>query len=163
MIAEKSGLWPFAIALYARPGVGEACLELQDRYGANIPLVLSLLWLESLGAPLDRAKLDALSRSVVRWQREIVEPLRAVRKRLKEGPPPAPDAATAALRDKVKAIELEAERIEMATLERLALTWTGEAALLPWLGPRLAYPVGTDGREAVLVETIRQEARLMTA
>jgi len=49
-----------------------------------------------------------------------VRPLRSVRRRLKSGPPPAPNAISEALRARVESVELEAERIELAILEELA-------------------------------------------
>jgi hypothetical protein len=50
------------------------------------------------------------------WHGEVVEPLRAVRRRLKHGPAPAPDRTTDKLRARLQAIEIEAERIELETL-----------------------------------------------
>jgi uncharacterized protein (TIGR02444 family) len=44
--------WRFSLALYSRPGVAAALLELQDRAGANVNLVLYALW---LGATQQRA------------------------------------------------------------------------------------------------------------
>ena len=39
-----------------------------------------------------------------------------MRRRLKRGPPPAPDHATAKLRAQLQAIEIDAEQIELETL-----------------------------------------------
>ena len=47
-------LWDFAVRLYAEPGVGEACLALQDRFGVDVPL---LLWAAWLGDGADEAAL----------------------------------------------------------------------------------------------------------
>jgi hypothetical protein len=55
------------------------------------------------------------------WQHEVVGPLRAVRRRLKQGPPPAPDAATTALRTRIK-------QIELAELAAVAAGFDGPAA-----------------------------------
>jgi hypothetical protein len=57
------------------------------------------------------------------WHREIVRPLRDLRRRLKSGPPPAPSESTEGLRTCIKAIEIEAERTELAMLEQLAARW----------------------------------------
>jgi hypothetical protein len=46
----------------------------------------------------------------------VVHPLRALRRRLVDGPSPAPNPATTALRERVKAIELDAEMIELDEL-----------------------------------------------
>lgn len=47
----------------------------------------------------------------------MIEPLRAVRRRLKNGPHPAPTQETETLRNSVKAVELSSEKIELAVLE----------------------------------------------
>jgi len=60
------------------------------------------------------------------WRDAVVRPLRAVRRQLKSGPPPAPDTATESLRAQVKAAELEAERVQQSLLQHLpAQRWTG--------------------------------------
>jgi len=53
------------------------------------------------------------------WQREVVQPLRAVRRRLKAGVAPVPALESEALRRKVNDLELEGERIAQAILEAL--------------------------------------------
>ncbi len=42
-------LWRFALDLYARAGVAPACLTLQDDAGADVTLVLYLLWCAMTG------------------------------------------------------------------------------------------------------------------
>ena len=69
-------LWDFAVRLYAEPGVGEACLVLQDRFGVDVPL---LLWAAWLGDGADAAALRAGDRAVGPWRARAVRPLRALR------------------------------------------------------------------------------------
>lgn len=114
-------LWTFALAVYGSPGVGDACLQLQDRGGTNIPLLLFVLWLGAeRGVLLSAQEMESASSLVGGWHTEIVGTLRTLRRRLKGGPPPAPAAETDALREKIKAIELAAERLELDTLARMA-------------------------------------------
>lgn len=101
-----SRFWDWAVAIYARPGVAEACLDLQDRYGQNVPLLLWAIWRGG-----DVAAAVALARE---WEDEVVAPLRGVRRRLKGR------GGAEGLREKVKAVELEAERALMAALEGVA-------------------------------------------
>lgn len=54
------------------------------------------------------------------WRNEIVRPLRAVRRRFKSGPAPAPDTRTAALRRHVAKAELDAEMVELDELGKWA-------------------------------------------
>jgi uncharacterized protein (TIGR02444 family) len=115
---DKGGaLWRFALAVYQKPGVSDACLLLQDRYGCNVPLLLFVAWAGAeCGVTLTVEEVAAAGSAVGAWHGEVVEPLRAVRRRLKHGPPPAPDNATGNLRARLQAIEIDAERIELETL-----------------------------------------------
>jgi len=101
-----SEFWDWAVAAYARPGVAEACLELQDTSGQNVPLLLWAVWRGG-----DVAAAVGLARA---WDDEVVGPLRGVRRRLKGG------AGAEALSERVKAVELEAERTLMLALEAVA-------------------------------------------
>jgi uncharacterized protein (TIGR02444 family) len=112
--------WDFSLAFYSAPGVAEACLELQDRNGADVNVVLFLLHLaraRRLLAPADVARIDALARP---WREAVVAPLRRLRRALKAAVGAFEPAATARLRGDVKRIELAAERLQQETLERLA-------------------------------------------
>lgn len=116
----QSPLWRFSLSFYARPGVAPACLELQDRGGADVNVLLYLLFLAAHDRQVDRgevARIDALAAS---WREQVVIPLRNLRRALKSGIAPCPPAASEPLRGAVKRVELEAERIEQETLERLA-------------------------------------------
>jgi len=116
--AEKGeALWRFALAVYQKPGVSDACLLLQDRYGCNVTLLLFAAWAGAeQGVVLTADEMAAALGTVGAWHGEVVEPLRAVRRRLKHGPAPAPDSTTGKLRARLQAIEIEAERIELETL-----------------------------------------------
>ena len=110
-------LWTWSLSVYGRPGVAEACLEVQDRHGADVNLVLWAAWTGAVqGHLLTLAEVEAARAAVTDWHREVVVPLRARRRRLKTGPAPAPDEGTEALRRRIKTAELEAERIEQAAL-----------------------------------------------
>ena len=111
--------WSFALALYARPGVAEACLKLQDALGVDVNVLLFALYAASeRGLAFEQEDLAAIDRAVAPWRDEVVVKLRAIRRGLKSGPPPAPSADTEALRDLLKKAELRAEQIEQAALAR---------------------------------------------
>lgn len=108
--------WDFSLAFYGAPGVAEACLALQDRSGmdggADVNLLLFCCWAGRAGHRLTAAELERLLGASADWQGEVVRPLRAARRWLKaEGGP-----AEGALRERIKALELEAERIEQDRL-----------------------------------------------
>lgn len=114
---KGDALWRFALTVYQKPGVSDACLLLQDRYGCNVTLLLFAVWAGAeQGVVLTADEMAAAAGTVGAWHGEVVEPLRAVRRRLKLGPPPAPDKATGKLRARLQAIEIDAERIELETL-----------------------------------------------
>jgi uncharacterized protein (TIGR02444 family) len=120
---SEASLWAFAVDLYAAPGVAEACLALQDRHGCDVNVLLFAAWMGAVhrGAITPAEMAEAVA-NVQGWHAEIVRPLRSVRRRLKSGPPPAPEESSESLRARIKGIEIEAERIELAALERLAAT-----------------------------------------
>lgn len=51
-------LWVFATGLYEVESVKISCLDLQEKYAANITLILWLTWLDATGRALDRKALD---------------------------------------------------------------------------------------------------------
>jgi uncharacterized protein (TIGR02444 family) len=113
--------WAFALRIYALPGVADACLELQDRAGVDVMVLLVTAYAavrhRLFLARLQIHELDAACRS---WREQIVQPLRAIRTRLKSGPQPAPSRDTEPFRSAIKAAELVAERLQHRLLvERL--------------------------------------------
>lgn len=113
------GLWEFALDFYRREGVADACLELQDVAGVDVNILIYALWRvlarQEDVDPSDIERADAL---VSDWRRDVVLPLRALRRGLKIGPSPAPSPSSEKLRGRIKAAELDAEHIELDTLER---------------------------------------------
>ncbi|MBB6306496.1 TIGR02444 family protein [Xanthobacter tagetidis] len=117
----SSDLARFALKVYASEGVPPACLVLQDRAAVDVNLLLFAAFAGAVrGARVDAAALAAAQAAVGTWHVEVVKALRAVRQRLKSGPPPGPSAVTEALRDKLKKVEIESELIELDTLSALA-------------------------------------------
>ena len=96
--------WEFSLATYKTDGVAEAALAVQDQMGLDINLILYASWLASQGLKLTGGHLVGLESRVGRWQREVVIPLRAVRRELKG------IADVELLRDQVKDIELSCEK-----------------------------------------------------
>lgn len=109
-------LWGWTLEAYARPGVAETCLELQDDHGQNTSFLLWAVWAE--GA--DDETLQAAALAGRTWDDEVLKPIRAVRRTLKTAFPKVDDGAREALREDVKAAELRAERVLMETFEALS-------------------------------------------
>ncbi|MEE8535925.1 MAG: TIGR02444 family protein, partial [Kiloniellales bacterium] len=121
--------WDFSLAVYGRAGVGEACVALQDRHGLDVNLLLLCCWAATRGRGLDATGLSRLVAAVAGWQREVVRPLRGVRRWLKTQSADAAGPA-GALRAAVKAQELEAERVEQFLLfEAMGTAGAGKAGV----------------------------------
>lgn len=116
-------LWDWALAAYARPGVAPACLVLQDDHGQNVPLLLAAGWACAEGRALDAKDAAGLART---WEAAVVLPLRAARRALKSPAPAIDDPSREALRTRVKAVELESERLLLEALERLSVFGAGD-------------------------------------
>ncbi len=124
-------LWSFALSTYARTGVEAACLRLQEQ-GADVCLLLCGAWLERRGVALTLERTQALRQIAEPWQSQVVEPLRQVRMQWRAVA--QQDQPLAALRERVKALELEAERELLTRLATLATSWpTGEVMGQRWL------------------------------
>lgn len=118
-------LWSFALSTYARPDVEVACLRLQEQ-GADVCLLLCGAWLEQRAVTVTAERMQALKQIARPWQAQVIEPLRRVRMQWRAMA--QQDEDLAGLRERVKALELDAERQLLMRLEALAQTWpTGEA------------------------------------
>lgn len=109
-------LWDWAVRAYARPGVEEACLSLQDHDGQSVPLLLWSAW----RGPADPDDVEAAVDAARSWHGVAIDPLRAVRRTLKKPISDMEDAPRLALREQVKAVELAAERGLLQALEDIA-------------------------------------------
>ena len=113
-------LWDWALTAWAADGVADACLELQDAAGQNVPLLLWAAWCAAEGRTPDEDTLEAAGDTARAWQETAIAPLRAVRRALKPRAPDLEDVAREAVRSRVRAVELEAERCLLIALEALA-------------------------------------------
>ncbi len=115
-----SDFWPWAVAAYEAPGVAEACLSLQDHNEQNVPLLLWAAWVAVTGRRPDEETIEAACDAARAYDTVVVAPLRAVRRTLKAPIPDVDHDHREALRQQVKALELDAERRLMLELEALA-------------------------------------------
>ena len=113
--------WNFSLELYAGEGVAEACLDLQERRGCDVNILLFCCWLGASGRPtLTADRLRTILKASDAWQAEIVRPLRAVRRLLKDRPwPEALPETVDAVRRRVADAELAAEHAEQIKLASL--------------------------------------------
>lgn len=117
---EDPPFWRFSLALYAAPGVADACLELQERRGADVNLLLWALYAGAAGhGRLEASDLDRAAAAVLPWAESVVRPMRRIRRALKAPLGILDPADSAALRERIAAIEIEAERLQQRALARL--------------------------------------------
>lgn len=113
-------LWDWAVAAYAAPDVADACLALQDHHEQNVPLLLWSAWVAQTGRRPDEDTIEAACDTARAWDGVVVAPLRAVRRTLKAPVPDIDDGPRESVRNRIKALELEAEKHLLEALEALA-------------------------------------------
>ncbi|MBP2292186.1 TIGR02444 family protein [Azospirillum rugosum] len=105
----ENPLWDFSLAVYARPGVPAACLDLQDRCGQDVNVLLFAAWAGlACGVRLSAEELTRIDSTIAPWRAEVVRPLRAVRRRVK--------GEDQSLYERLKSAELAAERVQQDRL-----------------------------------------------
>jgi uncharacterized protein (TIGR02444 family) len=119
-LPQSSPFWTFSLGYYRGAGVSEACLELQDNCGVDVNVVLFLLWMASQRRQVGADAVKRLADKVRPWQADVIGPIRTLRRRLK-GDAPLLDKGSAELfRTKIKAVELESERLQQEAMYALA-------------------------------------------
>ena len=153
-LSDEDALWRFSLAFYARPNVSEALIGLQDSSGCDVNLMLFMLWLGISGRrPFTSEDLLTAERITAPIRFELVEPLRSLRRRLRSNT----DPQVQRLREKIKRLELAAERIVQNRLAQLAgvsernhnhiaRISAALANFMLYLGPKLA-----GGEEAAVI------------
>ncbi len=149
-------LWEFSLDFYARPGVSAALIELQDRAGLDVNLILFALWHGLTGrGRLDDERLAAADQAARAIQTEIIMPLRALRRRLRTDT----DADIQRLRELIKALELDAEKIAQARLAGCAAppaTDVDPVERLAAAGANLTLSLGADRAHSAAAGVIRR-------
>lgn len=149
---KRDDLWSFALSCYQQPGVEAACLGLQAA-GADVCLLLTGAWLEHRGVACDDARLRQLQDLSDDWRAMVVAPLRTLRQSWRQQA--ATDDELAGLRERVKALELDAEHMQLQRLQSVTWPWPKGSERTNWLGPLCA---GLSGEKQALWETLRRVA-----
>jgi uncharacterized protein (TIGR02444 family) len=117
---KGSPFWRFSLRFYRQGGVADACIALQEQSGVDVNLLLYLLWHAQDGRTFTPGEVETIERRVAPWRESTVVPLRAVRRALKTPPALVDAAAAEAFRARIKAVELEAERLQQEAMYALA-------------------------------------------
>jgi uncharacterized protein (TIGR02444 family) len=118
-LAETTPFWRFSLHFYRQAGVSDACIGLQDDCGVDVNLLLFLLWLADAGRQLTADEVKKLDDKVRDWRNLTVIPIRELRRKLKGARTLIGAGKQEAFRNKVKAIELDAERLQQEALYEL--------------------------------------------
>jgi uncharacterized protein (TIGR02444 family) len=116
---QGSPFWRFSLQFYRQPGVAEACIVLQEEAGVDVNLLLFLLWHAAQRRQFSSSEVDWIESKICEWREATVIPLRSVRRALKAPPLLVTAARAEAFRTRIKAIELEAERLQQEAMYEL--------------------------------------------
>jgi uncharacterized protein (TIGR02444 family) len=108
--------WRFSLKFYGQTGVSDACIALQDGCGIDVNLLLFLFWLASERQLLSADEVKKLDATIKSWRELTIIPIRDTRRKLKGAKTFVDPAKQEGLRDKVKAVELEAEKLQQEAL-----------------------------------------------
>lgn len=118
--AAATGFWDWSLSAYRAPDVERSLLALQDAHALSVNI---LLWCAFIAERYARPEDIVLRKAIdltAGWSRDVIGPIRTARRALGAPPRQAPADQALALREKLKAVELDAERIEQALLADLA-------------------------------------------
>ena len=111
-----SPFWRFSLRFYRQSGVADACIALQDGCGVDVNILLFLLWLATQRRRIGTDEVTAVCAKAGPWRDDVVAPLRGLRRRLKDGAPLVEGNTAELFRTRIKAVELEAERLQQEAL-----------------------------------------------
>jgi uncharacterized protein (TIGR02444 family) len=120
--STETPLWRFSLHFYRQAGVSDACIALQDACGVDVNLLLFLFWLAAGRRQLSVADIKQLDEAVRGWRDLTIVPIRDIRRDLKGAATLVEAQKQEAFRTKIKAIELEAERLQQEALFGLTRT-----------------------------------------
>src|SRR5215475_10918776 len=118
--AQGSPFWRFSLRFYRQPAVADACIAVQEEAGVDVNLLLFLLWHATHKHALAAAEVAALEQRIGAWRDMTVVPLRALRRALKSPSALVAPATAELFRTRIKAAELEAERLQQEAMYELA-------------------------------------------
>lgn len=121
--SDDAGLWDFARRVYGADGVASRAIELQDRQGVDVNLLLCALWCASRQRLLDPPRLQRLDAACAPWREQVIKPLREQRRVWRDLPERA-----AEYRDLLD-LELAAERRQLEHLAAACADLPGTGAV----------------------------------
>ena len=121
---EIEGFWDFSVRTYRMDGVPNACLSLQNDYGADVNMLLYCCWIGAYIGQFDHELFARASAFSTLWADNVVVPLRSARTWMKQSgcdTEPVPTDTCMQLREEIKSVEFAAEKMQQQVLESLVL------------------------------------------
>jgi len=117
--ATVESFWDFSVRTYRTHGVADACLSLQNDYGADVNMLLYCCWIGAVAGRFDDELFARASDFATQWAEHVVIPLRSARTWMKHTgchTEPLPTAVCMELRENVKSVEFAAEKLQQEAL-----------------------------------------------
>jgi uncharacterized protein (TIGR02444 family) len=114
--SQGSPFWRFSLQFYRQPGVADACIALQEESGVDVNLLMFLLWNAMRRRKFLPDHVDWIESKICPWRESAVVPLRGVRRALKVPTLLVAGPTAEAFRTRIKAVELEAERLQQEAM-----------------------------------------------
>lgn len=114
--------WGFSARTYQCESVPAACLALQNQHGADVNVLLFCCWVGASRGEFETDSYESVMAFAHRWAENVVQPLRGARTWMKlNGPPDQQrvDEQFTHLRERIKAVELEAEHLQQDRMQSL--------------------------------------------
>jgi uncharacterized protein (TIGR02444 family) len=121
-----SPFWDFTLAIYQKAGVSPACIALQDRHGLDVNFLLMCLFAGTRGRALGDPEFARLEAAAAPWRQNVIHPLRAVRRWLKEQQLVGKDQSDP-LRRGILAREIDSEGMQQRLMESQVAIPAGKA------------------------------------
>ena len=121
-MATMEAFWVFSVRTYRTPGVPEACLSLQNDYGADVNMLLYCCWVGAAVGPFESELFDRAGEYSTHWAENVVIPLRGARTWMKHtgcDSDPVPTTSCMELREEIKTVEFAAEKMQQEVLESM--------------------------------------------
>jgi uncharacterized protein (TIGR02444 family) len=133
-----SAFWTFTLAVYQKEGVSPACIALQDRLGLDVNFLLLCLYAASRGRVLTADDFARIEERAAPWRKNVIHPLRAVRRWLKEQQL-LEKAPSDQLRRGVLGHEIESEGVQQRLMEAAVPIPEGASSASTAAGNLAAY------------------------
>ena len=113
--------WNYSLRFYDDPETEKAFIDAQNRLGADVNLILYLFFRAQGGHRLDLDDIKNAEDSVNSWRSGVIQPLREIRRNLKNYPHSLPKKDQAKIHLEIKDLEIKTEQFQQQHMQNLDL------------------------------------------